>query len=207
MTASITNEKKAETTEKWRQDLRFGISIMPDISWEECLRRCLYFEERGLDLIGIADHFAHFIDPSRACLEAWTLLSAFVPRTSTIRVGTLVTPHAWRNPAFLARQAMTVDHISNGRLELGLGAGVGFDPAYVMTGIPNWRPGQRVARFREYVEIVDQLLRNEVTTYEGRYYTIKDAVMSPRPLQKPRPPITIAAQRPRMLKMAARYAS
>jgi alkanesulfonate monooxygenase SsuD/methylene tetrahydromethanopterin reductase-like flavin-dependent oxidoreductase (luciferase family) len=179
---------------------------MPDISWGECLRRCLYFEECGFDFIGIADHFAHFLDPSRLCLEAWTLLSALATRTNTIRIGTLVTPHAWRNPAFLAKQAITVDHISNGRLELGLGTGVGFDPGYAMTGIPNWNPGQRVARFREYVEIVDQLLRNEVTTYEGRYYTVKDAVMSPRPIQKPRPPITIAAQRPRMLRLAARYA-
>jgi len=75
-----------------------------------------------------------------------------------------------------------------------------------MTGIPNWSPGQRVARFREYVEIVDQLLSNEVTNYEGRYYKIKEAVMSPRPIQKPRPSITIGANKPRMLKLTARYA-
>jgi len=138
--------------------------------------------------------------------EGGALLSALATQTSKIRIGTLVTPIAWRNPAFLAKQALTVDHISHGRLELGLGAGVRYDKSYEMTGIPNWGPRERVARFREYVEIVDQLLSNEVTNYEGRYYTIKEAVMSPRPVQKPRPPITIAAHRPRMLKLAARYA-
>jgi alkanesulfonate monooxygenase SsuD/methylene tetrahydromethanopterin reductase-like flavin-dependent oxidoreductase (luciferase family) len=99
-----------------------------------------------------------------------------------------------------------VDHISNGRLELGLGAGVPGDPSHAMTGIPDWSPRERVARFREYVEIVDRLLSNEVTTYEGRYYRIKEAVMKPRPIQQPRPPIMIGASGPTMLKHAARYA-
>ena len=127
-------------------------------------------------------------------------------KTNRIRIGMWVTAFPFRNPAFLARQALTVDHVSNGRLEVGLGTGITDDPSYDMTGIPNWSPGERVSRFREYVEIVDRLLSNDVTTYEGRYYKIKGAVMNPRPIQKPRPPITIAALRPRMLKITARYA-
>jgi len=186
--------------------LRFGIAFLPDTHWEEFVRRFQYIEELGFDIAGFGDHFAHFWFPNQPWLEAWTLLSAIATQTSKIRIGTLVTPFAWRNPAFLARQAMTVDHISNGRLELGLGAGVRSDKSYEMTGIPNWGPRGRVARFREYVEIVDQLLSNEVTNYEGRYYKINEAVMSPRPVQKPRPPITIAAGGPGMLKLAARYA-
>jgi len=75
-----------------------------------------------------------------------------------------------------------------------------------MMGIPNWGPRERVARFKEYVEIVDQLLSNNVTTYTGRYYKVKEAVMNPHPIQKPRPPITIAAWKPTMMKYAARYA-
>jgi hypothetical protein len=75
-----------------------------------------------------------------------------------------------------------------------------------MIGIPNWEPKERVARFPEYVEIVDRLLSNEKSSYEGRYYRVKDAVMNPRPLQRPRPPIVIAALGPVMLRHAARYA-
>jgi alkanesulfonate monooxygenase SsuD/methylene tetrahydromethanopterin reductase-like flavin-dependent oxidoreductase (luciferase family) len=81
-----------------------------------------------------------------------------------------------------------------------------IDPAYEMMGIPNWRPRERVARFKEYVEIVDQLLSNNVTTYTGRYYKVKGAVMNPPPVQKPRPPITVAAWKPQMMRYAARYA-
>jgi alkanesulfonate monooxygenase SsuD/methylene tetrahydromethanopterin reductase-like flavin-dependent oxidoreductase (luciferase family) len=75
-----------------------------------------------------------------------------------------------------------------------------------MTGIPNWKPRERLARFREYVEIVDKLLRNEVTTYEGQYYKIKGAIMNPLSIQKPRLPIAVAANQPRMIKLAVRYA-
>jgi len=99
------------------------------------------------------------------------LLSALATQTSTIRIG-LLSAIPWRNPAFLARQAMTVDHISNGRLYLGLGAGAPgvSDISYAMTGTPDWPPSERVDRFREAVCIVDQLLRNPQTTYLGKYY-------------------------------------
>ena len=190
---------------KLSHELRFGIVFVPDV-WDEIVRRFMHVEELDFDIAGFPDHFAHFWFPSQPWFEAWALLSALAAQTSKIRVGTFVTPITWRNPAFLAKQALTVDHISHGRLELGLGAGVRWDKNCEMTGIPNWGPRERVARLREYVEIVDQLLRNEVTDYDGRYYKIKGAKMSPRPVQKPRPPITIAAHRPRMLKLAARYA-
>ena len=126
--------------------------------------------------------------------------------TTRIRLGSYVTQIPFRNPALLARQALAVDHISNGRLELGLGTGILTDPACEIMGIPNWSNKERVARFKEYVEIVDQLLSNEVTTYKGRYYEIREALMNPRPIQKPRPPITIAAMGSILLQYAARYA-
>jgi len=100
-----------------------------------------------------------------------------------------------------------VDHLSQGRLELGLGTGASgeMDQSYAMTGIDDWPFSERVARFQEVVEIVDQLLCNEVSSYRGRYYQLKDTAMLPRPVQQPRPPLTIAAHGPKMLKIAARH--
>ena len=145
---------------------------------------------------------------ARRGLKHGRSLAGFATQTSRVRIGALVTAIAFRNPAFLARQVLTVDHLSQGRLEIGLGTGISgeIDPSYAMAGIEAWAPAERVARFREVVEIVDQLLRDETSRYQGRYYQIRDAVMQPRSLQTPRPPLTIGAHGPVMLKIAARYA-
>jgi len=191
---------------KLNHRLRFGAGVLPNASWKEIVKRFKYIEELGFDIAWTGDHFVDWSRPSDPWFELWTLLAAIAVETKHIRLGTYVTQIPFRNPALLARQALTVDHISNGRLELGLGTGNLIDPAYEMMGLPNWSNKERVARFKEYVEIVDQLLSNEVTTYKGRYYEIKEAVMNPPPIQKPRPPITIAAIGSIMLKYAARYA-
>jgi alkanesulfonate monooxygenase SsuD/methylene tetrahydromethanopterin reductase-like flavin-dependent oxidoreductase (luciferase family) len=98
-----------------------------------------------------------------------------------------------------------VDHVSGGRLELGIGAG-GAETDHTMTGIPDWNPRERAARLRKVVEILDQMLQNEVTTYQGHHYQIESAEMHPASIQKPRPPLTIVALGPKSLKIAARYA-
>ena len=106
-----------------------------------------------------------------------------------------------RDPATLANQALTVDHISNGRLEIGLGIGVkGLDPSYRMIGLPDWSNKERTERLGEYLEVVDMLLSQEVSSYQGKFYELNGAVMSPRPIQNPRPPIMVAAMGPRMLR-------
>jgi alkanesulfonate monooxygenase SsuD/methylene tetrahydromethanopterin reductase-like flavin-dependent oxidoreductase (luciferase family) len=135
------------------------------------------------------------------------LLAALAGQTSRIRIGA-ISSMPLRNPAVLARQALTVDHVSNGRVDLGLGAGApgSIDPSYRMAGIENWAPSERVARFREYVEIVDQCLRNNVSSYDGRFFKLENTTMAPPPVQKPRPPITIGAMGRSMLRIAARYA-
>ena len=190
-----------------KQKLRFIVAAMQEVSWPEMIERWQYLETVGLDGIMLADHFVNFANPTAAWYEGWTMLAALATQTKTIRVG-LLSAIPWRNPAFLARQAMTVDHISNGRLDLGLGAGAPgiVDISYAMTGTPDWPPKERVDRFREAVEIIDQLLRYPETTYSGHYYQIKAAIINPQPVQKPRPPIMIGGNGPRMLKIAAQYA-
>lgn len=188
--------------------LRFGIAALQNRSWDKEAERWRYVEELGFDSLWVADHFVNYMNPHGSWMEAWTLLAGLATVTKRIRIGTLVTSVPFRNPAVLARQALTVDHISGGRLELGLGAGApgSIDPSYQMTGIEDWAPPERVARFREVVEIIDKCLSNPITTFNGRYYKLKDCAIAPPPKQQPRPPITIGAMGNKMLKIAAKYA-
>jgi len=186
--------------------LRFGVAFLANAQMDELLRQFMHVEELNFDIAGTGDQFVDFFDPKKLWYEQWTLTTACAVNTKRIKIGTYVSAFPYRNPAILAKQAATLDHISNGRLELGLGAALESDPCYEMTGIPNWKPRERLERFREYVEIVDQLLRNEVTNHDGQYYKIKGAIMNPLSVQKPRLPIAIAANQPRMIKNAVRYA-
>ncbi len=188
-------------------ELRFGVLTSPSLEWERMVALWQAIEGLGFDSVWLPDHFVDLRQPRTLRFEAWTLLPALATQTKQIRIGTLVSAIPFRNPAFLARQALTVDHLSQGRLELGLGTGASgeMDQSYAMTGIDDWPFSERVARFQEVVEIVDQLLCNEVSSYRGRYYQLKDTAMLPRPVQQPRPPLTIAAHGPKMLKIAARH--
>jgi alkanesulfonate monooxygenase SsuD/methylene tetrahydromethanopterin reductase-like flavin-dependent oxidoreductase (luciferase family) len=186
--------------------LRFQVLVLPNAPWDTVLARVRYVEDLGFDLVTTADHFVDWTNPGVPWLEAWTVLAAAARETTRIRLATYVSQIPLRHPALLARQALTVDHVSGGRLEVGLGTGLTIDPAYDMIGIPNWEPKERVERFGEYVEVVDRLLANERSSYEGRYYRIQNAMMNPRPIQQPRPPIVIAALSPVMLRHAARHA-
>ena len=186
--------------------LRFQVLTLPNTTWPEALERFKLVETLGFDVVATADHLVDWTNPPSPWLEAWTLLAAVARETTTIRLTTCVSQIPLRNPAMFARQALTLDHISNGRVDVGLGIGLEIDPSYDMAGLPNWTPKERVARFKEYVELVDQLLSNEVTTYEGRFYRAQGTYMNPRPVQQPRPPILVAAMGPVMLKRAAHYA-
>lgn len=152
----------------------------------------------------VVDHFVNPFFPSEPFLDGCTLLSALATHTRRIRLGTIVTNISLHNPAVLAKQALTVDHVSGGRLELGIGAG-GAETNHTMTGTPDWNPRERAARLREVVEILDQMLQNEVTAFQGNYYQVESAQMHPAPIQRPRPPLTIAALGPTSLKIAPRY--
>lgn len=187
------------------QPLRFGICTDQNMPWQLTVERWQYFEQLGFDSAWVCDHYIQPSRPNGPYLEGWTLLAGLAARTERIRVGVLVSSNTFRHPALLAKEAVTVDHISNGRLELGIGAGW-YVPEHEKFGLDFPAPAELVARFREAVEIIDSLLRNEYTTYRGQYYHLEEAPFRPGPIQKPRPPIMIGAKRPRMLEIAARYA-
>lgn len=187
------------------QRLRFGICTDQNMSWAETVERWQYFEALGFDSVWNCDHFIQPSRPNGPYFEAWTLLAALAARTERIRIGVLVSCNTFRHPALLAKQAVTVDHISNGRLELGLGAGW-YVPEHEIYGIDFPAPAELVGRFREAVEIVDRMLRQELTTYHGRYYRLQAAPSRPAPVQRPRPPLMLGAHRPRMLRIVAEYA-
>jgi alkanesulfonate monooxygenase SsuD/methylene tetrahydromethanopterin reductase-like flavin-dependent oxidoreductase (luciferase family) len=132
-------------------------------------------------------------------------LAGLAAVTERIRIGVLVSSNTFRHPSLLAKQALTVDHISNGRLDIGFGAGW-YEPEHPMFGLELWAPAERVTRFEEAVQLLDGWLRNEVTTFDGSFYRLKDAPTRPPPVQQPRPPLVLAGHRPRMLRIIARYA-
>jgi alkanesulfonate monooxygenase SsuD/methylene tetrahydromethanopterin reductase-like flavin-dependent oxidoreductase (luciferase family) len=185
--------------------LRFHVLLLPNVGWAELKARVLRLEELGLEVAALADHVVDWTNPTAPWIEAWTALPALAEATSTIRLSTVVSQIPLRNPATLARQVSALDHISNGRVELGLGTGLTIDPSSSMIGVPNWEPGERVDRFGEYVELIGRLFSQEVTTYEGRYYQVEGAPRQPA-VQTPRPPILVAALGQRMMRLAARHA-
>jgi alkanesulfonate monooxygenase SsuD/methylene tetrahydromethanopterin reductase-like flavin-dependent oxidoreductase (luciferase family) len=187
-------------------DIRFQVLTLPGRPYVDYRRQVLRVEELGFDVAAVPDHFCDWANPTAPWLECWTLLAALAAETSVIRLASNVAQIPLRNPGVLAHQAVTVDHVSGGRLELGIGTGLTIDPGTEMIGLPNWSNVERAARFGEYLELVGLLLSQEVTSFEGRYYRASDAVMNPSSLQSPRVPVVAAALGPKMMSHAARWA-
>jgi alkanesulfonate monooxygenase SsuD/methylene tetrahydromethanopterin reductase-like flavin-dependent oxidoreductase (luciferase family) len=185
--------------------LQFGIVRNQNMDWEPLLRHVRFFEELGFDSIWFCDHMQRPSRPDDPCLEGWTTLAALAALTTRPRLGLLVNSNTFRNPTLVAKEALTVDQISGGRLEVGLGAGW-FEPEHERFGFDFPGTGELVSRFKEGVEIIDLALRNDTISYDGKYYQVKDAPFRPRPVQQPRPPLTLGAHGPRMLKIVAQYA-
>jgi len=196
-------------TALWPRDtvrrVRFGIVTDQNLPWPTLVERWQLFDALGFDSAWDCDHIIQPSRPTGPYFEGWTLLAALAAVTQRIRIGVLVSSNTFRHPVLLAKEIITIDHISNGRLDVGLGAGW-YEPEHITFGINFPEPAERVKRFHEAVEIVDSLLRNDVTSYSGSYYQLKEAPSRPLPVQKPRPPLVLAGHKPRMLRIAARYA-
>ena len=184
---------------------RFGICTDQGMDWEKTVERWQLFESLGFESAWLCDHLIYVSHPDQPYFEAWTLLAALAARTKSIRIGVLVSSNTFRHPSVLAKEAATVDNISNGRLEVGLGAGW-YAPEHAMFGIPFPETKELVSRFKEAVQVIDLMLRQDVSSFEGEYYQLRGAQARPHPVQKPRPPLVLAGFGPRMLKIIARYA-
>ena len=175
--------------------MRFGIDVSQhQLEWGQIVERVRFAEDAGFEGAWVFDHFKPlYDDPKGPCLEGWTLLAGLAALTKTIRLGTLVTGITYRHPSVLATEAVTVDHISNGRLEIGLGAAWN-QPEHEELGIPFPRIKERAERLEEGIEVMRLLMTKHRATFKGRHYQLDDATYRPRPIQKPHPPIWIGAE-------------
>lgn len=187
--------------------LQFGLFLsQASKTWSQVIDEFTMAEELGFDHAWLVDHLVDTDGgPEDGCMEAWTLLAAIAARTERIRLGVLVSSNTFRNPAILLKEAVTVDHISGGRVNLGIGTGWHEDE-HRRYGIDLPAPPERVDRFEEAIEVITRLMAQESVTHRGRFYRLEDARLHPPPVQRPRIPIVIAAHRPRMLRIAARHA-
>jgi alkanesulfonate monooxygenase SsuD/methylene tetrahydromethanopterin reductase-like flavin-dependent oxidoreductase (luciferase family) len=186
---------------------RFGIMVYPDAPPTILAERFRRAEALGFDQLVIPDHIGDLRNLDGQWLEGWSVLTAAAVQTERIRIGPLVSNPILRPPALMAKQAMAIDHLSGGRLELGIGAGL-FDFDHHAVGTAPWSARERAGRFAEYVEIVDGILRGDGRPYsfEGRWLWARDVPTAPGSVQQPRPPIVVGGQSPTVLRVAAERA-
>jgi F420-dependent oxidoreductase-like protein len=192
-----------------KNKLTFGFKTAPQFTtYDDILR--VWEEADSVPSLEHAWLFDHFIplgpDPTGTQLEGWTLLGAMAARTERLRLGLMVTGNTYRHPAVLANIGATVDQISHGRLDFGIGAGWN-ELESNMYGIPLYKPGERIRRLGESCEVVKLLWTETVANFDGKYYQLKDARCEPKPVQKPYPPIVIGGSGEQLtLRVVARYA-
>lgn len=172
--------------------VRVGLKLAPQFTTIDDLRAVWRIaEEAGFDHCWNFDHFASIRkDTTGDIFEAWTLLAAMAEATERVRVGCMVTGNTYRHPGVLAKMAVTVDHLSGGRLEFGLGA-AWAEGEHEMLGLEFGTVGRRIARLEEACRVVKLLWTEERASFEGEHYRLTDAIANPKPVQRPHPPIWI----------------
>ncbi len=189
--------------------LRFGIKTAPQSTTYEAMQR-VWLEADTLPVFEHAWLFDHFMpingDTTGPCLEGWSLLSAFAAQTKRLRVGIMVTGNTYRHPAILANIGATVDVISNGRLDFGIGAGWN-ETEHNAYSIPLYGAGERLRRLAEACEVIKRMWTETAPDFDGQYYQLKQAYCEPKPVQKPYPPFVIGGSGEKVtLRIAAQYA-
>ena len=177
------------------------------VSWEEWVALGRATEESGLEGLFRSDHYAGLMgDETRGSLDAWTQIAALGALTSRIRLGTLVSPITFRHPSLLAKAVATADHVSGGRVELGIGAGwnVREHEAY---GFRFPELSERLERLEEQLELIERQWTESDVTHDGRHYRLDSLDALPKPVQQPRPPVIVGGSaKPRTAHLAARFA-
>jgi len=188
--------------------MKVGIDVSQhQMEWPELRKRVVWADEAGFESAWVFDHFtALYGDRTGPCMEAYTLLAALGAITSQIRLGALVTGVTYRHPSLLAAEVVTVDQISGGRVNVGLGA-AWHDEEHRRLGFDFPATGERIERLDETVQILKGLLTSDDVDFSGRHYRLERAFYRPRPVQRPHPPIWIGATGEKvMLPLAARHA-
>lgn len=185
--------------------MRVGLVQMPTDSWTATLARAQEIEAMGFDHLWVYDHLTwrHYRDRDWHATIPW--LSGLAVGTSTIGLGTMVTSPNFRHPVTLAKEAMSIDHLSNGRLILGIGAGTGGFDATALGDEPI-SARERADRLIEFVEVLDELLTGKLHNHQGPWYTVDEARTLPGCVQQPRLPLAVASGGPRTRRLAATIA-
>lgn len=186
----------------------FGIQVEPQFgyAYDEILAIARACEDLGFATLTVSDHLMLNADAVDVpCLECWTVLAGLAVDTSKVRIGPLVACTSYREPSLLAKMAASVDVLSGGRLEFGIGAGW-KEVEYEAYGYRFPPAGERVDRLEEALEIVRRMWTEEKATFEGRYYAVRDAICEPKPLQAGGPPVWVGGKGDRLLRIATRLA-
>jgi F420-dependent oxidoreductase-like protein len=187
--------------------MRYGLKLSQNAPIDEYRAVWRIADDEGFDSLWNMDHFATIGgDLTGEIFEAWTLLAAMAESTSRVRIGCMVTGNTYRHPGVLAKQAVTVDHLSGGRLEFGLGA-AWAEAEHTMLGLEFGTVGQRMDRFAEALRIIKSLWTEPHTSFDGAHYQLAGAVAEPKPVQRPHPPIWVGGSGPRRtLRIVAEHA-